>query len=565
MSCGPTSMPDQQRRHARGDDAEGRVAQEVEEPLRLGVLEQLVEEEEHVGVRQCPRKPPLPVSASTTRSSRMPRLPFTRTTSPGRSCGRSQSSSGSTSRKCAGSTPGSRRAVQPALRARAEEGHQRRPPAHAARPARRAPPARPGPSSSMSPSTATARPPGGRACAACPAPRPSTPGWRCSSRPPPSRRPAASTHVAAAARRAAPPRAPGRTPRASSRARAPGRTPPVGVQRVVLADEAAARTGQLRPRSVSMTRARPLRPRGVDLHAAARRAPAARPKVEHAAPRAALACRDDRAGRPGSPPPSARRRAARRRARPRRPPRPRCCRSPSRCSGWTMVMSAASGLGRCAVSRVDLARVVHPQLDHRRDVLGLEAEQRERHAHLVVEVALGLQRRAARRRGWRPPSPWWWSCRCEPPTAPTGSVKRRRWKRASAPERLQRVLHLVEREAAGQRRQRGCPRCTTAAAAPRRGDVGEEGVRVEALALERDEQRSPAVSVAGVGADAVVGAASAAARRRAPVAATTCSSDEPTARRPSRERVRRRRRFASAVAAPRPRRRRAASRSPTIW
>ena len=39
----------------------------------------------------------------------------------------------------------------------------------------------------------------------------------------------------------------------------------------------------------------------------------------------------------------------------------------------------------------DLAQVVHPRLDHGVAVLRGEAQQRERHAHFVVEIALGLE------------------------------------------------------------------------------------------------------------------------------------------------------------------------------
>jgi hypothetical protein len=40
-------QPDQQGGDTRRHDAEGGVAEEVEEPLRLGVMEQAVKEEEH--------------------------------------------------------------------------------------------------------------------------------------------------------------------------------------------------------------------------------------------------------------------------------------------------------------------------------------------------------------------------------------------------------------------------------------------------------------------------------------------------------------------------------------
>ena len=44
----------------------------------------------------------------------------------------------------------------------------------------------------------------------------------------------------------------------------------------------------------------------------------------------------------------------------------------------------------------DLAEVVHPALDGRETMLGTQAEQRQRYANFVVEVALGLQGRPGR-------------------------------------------------------------------------------------------------------------------------------------------------------------------------
>ncbi len=69
--------------------------------------------------------------------------------------------------------------------------------------------------------------------------------------------------------------------------------------------------------------------------------------------------------------------------------------SPSRCSGCTTVMRPAVGLHH-ARQPGNLPGPVHAHLDDGGHVLGLQPEERERHAHLVVEVALGLQRRPAR-------------------------------------------------------------------------------------------------------------------------------------------------------------------------
>ena len=62
--------------------------------------------------------------------------------------------------------------------------------------------------------------------------------------------------------------------------------------------------------------------------------------------------------------------------------------------------------------RRDLAAVVHADLDHHAAVALAAAQQRQRQAELVVQVALRLEagRRAAR--GSPRTSPWWWSCRC---------------------------------------------------------------------------------------------------------------------------------------------------------
>ena len=45
----------------------------------------------------------------------------------------------------------------------------------------------------------------------------------------------------------------------------------------------------------------------------------------------------------------------------------------------------------------NFARVVHAQFDHSQAVLGLQTQQRERHAHVVVEVAFGREGALARR------------------------------------------------------------------------------------------------------------------------------------------------------------------------
>ena len=63
----------------------------------------------------------------------------------------------------------------------------------------------------------------------------------------------------------------------------------------------------------------------------------------------------------------------------------------------------------------DLAQMVHAHLDHRVAVLVAQAQQRERHADVVVEIAGGGEHRVVARlprAGSRPASPSPWSCRC---------------------------------------------------------------------------------------------------------------------------------------------------------
>ena len=154
MSRGPSTMPRPERRHAGGDDAKGRVAQEVEVPRRTRGQASATR---RAGTAcQWRLQTSRPASASTTRSSRMPRLALTSTTSPGRSRGLSQPISATGSSKCAAA---SRSCTWARSKATTDRG-----PKKAARVAR-APAASPNarwaavsssPSSSMSPSTATA-------------------------------------------------------------------------------------------------------------------------------------------------------------------------------------------------------------------------------------------------------------------------------------------------------------------------------------------------------------------------------------------------------------------------
>ena len=162
MSRGPSSMPSSSAATPAAMIRKVGYAQEVEPPRPASrVLEPLVEEVEHL-VR--PSGAAAPVSASTTRSSFIPRLPFTSTTSPARSCGLSHASSGSTSVKWRGRVLQLLRRLDVGRFVRgAEEGDQLRPAPPPSRPAAGARPLSAAPSSSMSPSTATARPLGRQA------------------------------------------------------------------------------------------------------------------------------------------------------------------------------------------------------------------------------------------------------------------------------------------------------------------------------------------------------------------------------------------------------------------
>ena len=96
-------------------------------------------------------------------------------------------------------------------------------------------------------------------------------------------------------------------------------------------------------------------------------------------------------------------------------PRPRATPSrspkPSRCSAPALVMNPTVGRAR-RTSCGDVADAVRAHLDHCAAMRGLEAHQRQRHADVIVQVAVRRQARAARARGSRRSFPWRWSCRC---------------------------------------------------------------------------------------------------------------------------------------------------------
>ncbi len=462
---------DQQRRHPRGDDAEGGVAEEVEEPLRLGVLEQPVEEEEHCWSRQCPPEVATPVSFSTTRSSRMPRLPFTRTTSPGRSLGPSQSQSGSTSRKCADSTPAGRPGGPGAPRTEegGERGHLRHPRTQG--------------------DVVLLLPRSELQHVAQHGHHPSAGGERAGRVQRRGHRGrvgvVAVVHHRPAARRLGDVEPPGvgprgleplrRTPRGGSPERG-GQGEGAGrVQRVVLADEAE--------------RHRPAAPRRLDDQGAGRScrggsasssrtsAPGARPKLRWRAlgPRALrrhvrVVDVDDRRRAAGQSPANSSPSAA---ATPSRLPRP------SRCSGWMVVMSAASG-SATAVSRAISPGWFIPSSTtaatcsgrRRRSVSGTPTSlfrlpsvfsdgpaHGEDGAHHLLGGGLAVA--AAHRAEGEPEAP---------------AVKPRQ-----RPERLQRVGHLVERKAGrdlGAGRGRAAPpRRPLRARRRRRGTRGRRSAR----------------------------------------------------------------------------------------
>ena len=131
----------------------------------------------------------------------------------------------------------------------------------------------------------------------------------------------------------------------------------------------------------------------------------------------------------------------------------------------------------------DLAGVVHPHLDHRGLVVRAEAEERQRHAHLVVEVPLGLQDRAA---GGQDGG----HHLAGGGLAVGAGHRHHRQVEAAAvvarhrAERGQGVGHQQARQAAG--RGGGVGDHRGGRAGP--GGGGQEGVGVEALAAQRHEE-----------------------------------------------------------------------------
>ena len=136
----------------------------------------------------------------------------------------------------------------------------------------------------------------------------------------------------------------------------------------------------------------------------------------------------------------------------------------------------------------DLARMVHAQLDHADAVLRAQAQQRQRHADVVVEVALRRERARRRSQARRIDA-----IICVtvvlpllPVTAISGSCEAARASR--------RPARRSARQRVGAPRSPGRP----ASARPRCGDrrdragarapAARKSLRIEALALQRDEQ-----------------------------------------------------------------------------
>jgi hypothetical protein len=159
------------------------------------------------------------------------------------------------------------------------------------------------------------------------------------------------------------------------------------------------------------------------------------------------------------------------------------------CSRCALLTSATVGAARR--EHVGLARMVHAQLDHREAVRGRQPQQRQRHADVVVQVA-----------GRREPCVGADRCREDrrdhfldgrlAVAARHGDERQREALAPAMRERAERGARLAafddrHREARRHVRdqRRGCAA---------RGHVAEEVVRVEALALQRDEQvAGPAV------------------------------------------------------------------------
>ena len=140
------------------------------------------------------------------------------------------------------------------------------------------------------------------------------------------------------------------------------------------------------------------------------------------------------------------------------------------------------------------ARMVHAQFDHRQLMRGVQTEQRERHADLVVEVAGGRQARVLAERGGEDRRDHFLD-RGLAVAARDGDERHAELAAPAARERAQRdarVGHAQRGHVPAFRRARDERGRHVA-----RRDVRQEVVRVETLALERDEQ------IAGAGAAAV--------------------------------------------------------------
>ncbi len=155
--------------------------------------------------------------------------------------------------------------------------------------------------------------------------------------------------------------------------------------------------------------------------------------------------------------------------------------------GALRVVHQRHGRGRDAREVIDLAGVVHAHLDHRVAMVLAQLEQGERHADVVVEVALGGEHRRARA------AMCGQDCRehlLHRRLAVAAGERHQRQRearppvRGEPPERKARIRdhHLRKRGLARQlaRHERG------GGAAARR--FGDEVVGVEALAPDRDEE-----------------------------------------------------------------------------
>ena len=158
------------------------------------------------------------------------------------------------------------------------------------------------------------------------------------------------------------------------------------------------------------------------------------------------------------------------------------------CARCALFTSATRGRGD-AREVVDLAQVVHAHLDHGVAMVLAQPQQHERHADVVVEVALGGEHVVAPA-AVRARIAASISLTVVLPLLPVSATHRQREARAPVPRRAAPSAARVSSTMICGIVARRCPRGARRAppTAPRPSACGDELVPVEALARERDEE-----------------------------------------------------------------------------